>query len=54
VGSFVGYAPADDPRLLAAIVVDEPQGSYYGSDVAAPAFGQLMGFALPLVDAPAR
>ena len=54
VGSFVGYAPAEDPRLLAAIVVDEPQGSYYGSDVAAPAFGQLMGFALPLVDAPAR
>ena len=54
VGSFVGYAPAEDPRLLAAIVVDEPQGSYYGSDVAAPAFGQLMGFALPLVGAPAR
>lgn len=47
VASFVGFAPAEDPRLLVAIVVDEPQGSYYGGDVAAPAFGEIARFALP-------
>ena len=36
VSSFVGYFPADDPRCLALIIVDEPQGAYYGSTVAAP------------------
>jgi cell division protein FtsI (penicillin-binding protein 3) len=52
VGSFVGFAPASDPRLLAVIVVDEPQGSYYGSAVAAPAFGELANFALPYLGIP--
>ena len=48
VSSFVGFAPAERPRLLAAVVVDEPSaGVYSGSAVAAPAFGQIMGFALP-------
>ncbi len=36
VSSFVGYFPADEPKYLALIIVDEPQGSYYGSTVAAP------------------
>jgi cell division protein FtsI (penicillin-binding protein 3) len=48
VASFIGFAPASDPRLLCAVVVDEPQnGSIYGGTVAAPAFGQIMSFALP-------
>jgi cell division protein FtsI/penicillin-binding protein 2 len=48
VASFIGFAPASDPKLLCAVVVDEPQnGSIYGGTVAAPAFGQIMGFALP-------
>jgi cell division protein FtsI (penicillin-binding protein 3) len=48
VASFVGFAPASHPKLLAAIVVDDPtQGSYYGGTVAAPAFGQIAQFALP-------
>jgi cell division protein FtsI/penicillin-binding protein 2 len=48
VASFIGFAPASDPKLLCAIVVDEPSaGSIYGGTVAAPAFGQIMSFALP-------
>lgn len=48
VASFVGFAPAADPKLVCAVVVDEPQtGSVYGGTVAAPAFGQIMAFALP-------
>jgi cell division protein FtsI/penicillin-binding protein 2 len=52
VASFVGFAPAQNPRLLVTIVVDEPQGSYYGSDVAAPAFGEIARFALPHLGIP--
>jgi cell division protein FtsI (penicillin-binding protein 3) len=48
VASFVGFAPAKGPKLLCAVIVDEPQsGSIYGGAVAAPAFGQIMEFALP-------
>jgi cell division protein FtsI (penicillin-binding protein 3) len=47
VASFIGFAPADDPKLLAAVIVDQPQGEYYGGSVAAPAFGSIAGFALP-------
>lgn len=36
VSSFVGFFPADDPEYLALVIVDEPQGAYYGSVVAAP------------------
>ena len=47
VASFIGFAPAMNPRLLIAVMVDEPQGAIYGGVVAAPAFGQIMAFALP-------
>jgi cell division protein FtsI/penicillin-binding protein 2 len=47
VASFVGMAPAADPKLLISIVVDEPQGDIYGGSVAAPAFGKIASFALP-------
>jgi cell division protein FtsI/penicillin-binding protein 2 len=53
VASFVGFAPASDPKLLCAVIVDEPQsGSIYGGTVAAPAFGQIMSFALPYLGIP--
>ena len=41
VSSFIGYFPADDPRYLVLVIVDEPQGSYYGSTVAAPCAGEI-------------
>jgi cell division protein FtsI (penicillin-binding protein 3) len=44
VASFVGFAPASDPRIVVAVMVDSPGGSrYYGGDVAAPAFAQIAG-----------
>jgi cell division protein FtsI/penicillin-binding protein 2 len=53
VASFIGFAPATDPQLLCAVVVNEPQsGSIYGGTVAAPAFGQIMSFALPYLGIP--
>ena len=52
VASFVGFAPAADPKLLVAVIVDDPQGDYYGGTVAAPAFGQIAEFALPYLGIP--
>jgi cell division protein FtsI/penicillin-binding protein 2 len=53
VASFVGFAPASKPKLLCAVIVDEPQSeSIYGGVVAAPAFGQIMAFALPYLGIP--
>ncbi len=47
VASFIGFAPAQNPQLLAAVIVDQPQGEIYGGSVAAPAFGKIAAFALP-------
>jgi cell division protein FtsI (penicillin-binding protein 3) len=52
VASFIGFAPAQSPQLLAAVIVDEPQGEIYGGSVAAPAFGQIAEFALPYLGVP--
>jgi cell division protein FtsI (penicillin-binding protein 3) len=52
VASFIGYAPARDPRLLVAVMVDEPKGQIYGGVVAAPAFEKIMAFALPYLRIP--
>ena len=46
VASFTGFAPARSPRLLVAVMVDEPNGEIYGGIVAAPAFQKIMSFAL--------
>jgi cell division protein FtsI (penicillin-binding protein 3) len=46
VASFVGFAPAKHPRLLVAVMVDEPQGDIYGGTVAGPAFKKITSFAL--------
>jgi cell division protein FtsI (penicillin-binding protein 3) len=52
VASFIGYAPAKDPRLLVAVMVDTPRGDIYGGTVAAPAFERIMEFALPYLKIP--
>ncbi|TKS59113.1 MAG: hypothetical protein EWM72_02428 [Nitrospira sp.] len=41
VGSFVGYAPADNPRLAMIVVIDEPHGEAWGGTVAAPVFNRV-------------
>lgn len=41
VSSFLGFFPANDPQYLALVIVDEPQGAYYGSVVAAPAAAEI-------------
>jgi cell division protein FtsI (penicillin-binding protein 3) len=47
VGSFVGFAPVSNPRIVVAVMIDEPgDGVYYGGDVAAPVFSAVVGGAL--------
>ncbi len=46
VASFVGFVPADEPRLVVLVLVDEPEASVYGGVVAAPAFGNIARGAL--------
>lgn len=47
VGSFVGFLPADDPKVVIAVVVDEPQVDAWGGAVAAPAFRRIAEQVLP-------
>jgi cell division protein FtsI (penicillin-binding protein 3) len=47
IASFIGMVPANDPKLVVAVMVDEPQGSIYGGSVAAPAFQKIVGWAVP-------
>ena len=46
VASFIGFAPAAHPKLLVAVVVDEPEGEIYGGQVAAPAWREIVNSAL--------
>jgi cell division protein FtsI (penicillin-binding protein 3) len=53
IASFVGMAPASNPRLIVAVMVDEPSaGKYYGGEVAAPAFSAVMGATLRMMGIP--
>ncbi|MFY9264280.1 MAG: penicillin-binding protein 2 [Solirubrobacterales bacterium] len=54
VASFLGFAPAKKPKLLVSVMVDEPRGGYYGGEVAAPAFQEILNFALPYMKIPPR
>jgi len=46
VASFVGFAPADKPAYVVAVVVDNPRNGHYGGAVSAPIFQQIMSYAL--------
>lgn len=50
IASFVGFAPADDPQVIALAVVNNPQGVYYGGQVAAPIIRQLFENILPYLE----
>ena len=50
VASFVGFAPAKNPRLIVAVSIDEPVGSYYGGTVAGPVFRGIMEGGLKLLN----
>lgn len=47
IASFIGFAPADDPQVIAIAIVNNPQGVYYGGQVAAPIVRQLFENILP-------
>ncbi|MBD5501807.1 MAG: peptidoglycan glycosyltransferase [Lachnospiraceae bacterium] len=47
IASFIGFAPADDPTVLALVIIHNPQGVYYGGQVAAPVVRQLFENILP-------
>jgi cell division protein FtsI/penicillin-binding protein 2 len=52
IASFIGFAPAMNPKFLCAVIVDEPEGEIYGGSVAAPAFGEIAAFSLPYLGVP--
>jgi len=47
IASFMGFAPADNPRVIAMAIIDEPEGIYYGGQVAAPVISELYRNILP-------
>ena len=50
--SFIGFAPTDDPEYLTLVLVDDPQTTYWGEVVAAPAFQKVMSFTLSYMNVP--
>lgn len=50
IASFVGFAPADNPQVLALVIIHEPVGIYYGGTIAAPVVGQLFSNILPYLE----
>ena len=50
ISSFLGFAPANDPKVIALITIDEPEGIYYGGLVAAPVVRELFENILPCMD----
>ncbi len=47
IGSFIGFAPADNPQVIAMCIIDEPTGVYYGGTIAAPVISELYENILP-------
>lgn len=47
IASFIGFAPAENPEVIAMVIIDEPTGLYYGGTIAAPVMGELFEVILP-------
>ena len=47
ISSFIGFSPANDPKVMTLILIDEPDGVYYGGTIAAPVVGDIYGNILP-------
>ncbi len=50
ISSFLGFAPADDPQVIALITIDEPTGVYYGGTIAAPVIADIFKNILPYLE----
>jgi stage V sporulation protein D (sporulation-specific penicillin-binding protein) len=50
IASFIGFAPAEDPEVLAVVIIHEPVGSYYGGTIAAPVAAKLFANILPYLE----
>lgn len=50
ISSFLGFAPADDPQVIALVTIDEPVGIYYGGTIAAPVVADIFSNILPYLD----
>ena len=50
IASFLGFAPADNPQILAVAIINNPQGTYYGGHIAAPVVRQLFENILPYLE----
>jgi len=51
IASFIGFAPLDKPKVLALVIVDEPQGSIWGESVCGPVFSRVVGYTLRYLNA---
>ena len=54
ISSFVGFVPAENPEIVILVVINEPQGKYYGGTVAAPAFRKIAQESLTYMNIPGR
>ena len=50
ISSFLGFAPANHPQILGLVLIDEPQGTYYGCVIAAPVMAEIFQNVLPYLD----
>lgn len=50
IASFIGFAPAENPEVIAICIIDEPQGVYYGGTIAAPVIADLFENILPYLN----
>ena len=50
IASCMGFAPAENPKVIAIVLIDEPQGIYYGGTIAAPVISELLDNILPYLE----